>query len=73
MLHTFRLGPMVTSWCMRFEAKHRYFKKMSISLGNFKNVPLTLAERHQNRQCYMKYNLCKPTECGAGNFLVVAL
>ena len=68
----FRLGPMTTSWCMRFEAKHRYFKTLAAGLGNFKNLPFTLAQRHQNKQCYAMYDMCKPTECGRGNtyFLV---
>ncbi len=55
----FRLGPMMTSWCMRFEAKHQYFKKLAAGLGNFKNLALTLATRHQNKQCYTKFNICK--------------
>jgi len=37
---------------MRFEAKHKYFKKMAQTLGNFINIPKTLAHRHQRFMCY---------------------
>ena len=45
------VGPLVAFWCMRFEAKHSYFKQISHSIGNFINLPLTLASRHQQSQC----------------------
>ncbi|XP_028407455.1 uncharacterized protein LOC114530067 [Dendronephthya gigantea] len=41
------LGPLARSWCMRYEAKHHYFKKLSTIIGNFTNLPYTLAMRHQ--------------------------
>lgn len=44
---------------MRYEAKHSYFKHMARVLGNFKNIPLTLARRHQR---YMCYQLSIPSE-----------
>ena len=37
---------------MRFEARHRYFKRMALQLGNFINVACSLAMRHQRLQCY---------------------
>lgn len=37
---------------MRFEAKHSYFKKLAQNIGNFINVPWTLAMRHQMWGCY---------------------
>ena len=43
---------MVRSWTMRFEAKHERLKRQATSLGNFTNIPWTLALRHQLRQCY---------------------
>lgn len=43
---------MVRTWCMRYEAKHRYFKKIAMNMGNYTNVALTLAERHQLQACY---------------------
>ena len=37
---------------MWFEAKHSYFKKVVQSIGNFKNLSLTLGKRHQLMSCY---------------------
>ena len=45
------LGPMVQTWTMRHEAKLNLFKRAS-RLGNFKNIALTLAQRHQRWMCY---------------------
>ena len=45
------LGPMVRTWTMRYEAKLNLFKRAS-RLGNFKNIALTLAQRHQRWMCY---------------------
>jgi len=41
---------MVRSWCMRFESKHTYFKQVAIALGNYINVPYTVADRHKKMQ-----------------------
>ncbi|XP_060064737.1 uncharacterized protein LOC132545086 [Ylistrum balloti] len=43
-------GPVRTCWCMRFEAKHSYFKQLALRVRNFKNINATLAQRHQNLQ-----------------------
>ena len=43
-------------WCMRFEAKHSYFKKMANTLGNYKNLPKSLASRHQHLVSYQMSN-----------------
>jgi hypothetical protein len=57
LLHTPRLimqyGPLVCHWTVRFEAKHRYFKQLTSSIKNFKNLPFSLANRHQQLQCYL--------------------
>lgn len=45
-----RLGPLTTSWCMRMEAKNSYFKKIG-QQGNFKNIALSVAKRHQRLMC----------------------
>ena len=37
---------------MRFEARHRYFKRLAVQLGNFINVAYSLAMRHQRLKCY---------------------
>ena len=44
------LGPLVRHCCMRFEARHRYFKDLA-PLQNFKNICLSLAERYQLDDC----------------------
>ena len=35
---------------MRMEAKNSYFKRMA-QIGNFKNIPLSVARRHQKFIC----------------------
>ena len=45
-------GPLVRLWTMRFESKHSYFKRCICNSPNFKNVCLTLAEKHQLLQAY---------------------
>lgn len=37
---------------MRYEAKHKYFKRIANVIGNFKNVEKTVAFRHQRMMCY---------------------
>lgn len=48
-----RFGPLIRLWTLRFESKHTYFKQCARKLHNFKNVCLTLAERHQLLQVYL--------------------
>ena len=48
----FRYGPLVCSWCMRYEAKHHYFKRLAVVLGNFINLAFSLAKRHQESLTY---------------------
>ena len=50
LLFSNRTGPLVSSWCMRMEAKHNYFKKVA-QVGNFKNIAYSLAHRHQRLLC----------------------
>ena len=47
-----RCGPLIRNWCMRFEAKHSYFKKMAQTLGSYKNIAKTVSTRHQYYMCY---------------------
>ena len=37
---------MTQTWCMRYEAKHSYFKTMAAYIGNF-------TDRHQTHNCYL--------------------
>ena len=48
----YRFGPLVRSWCMRFEGKHNYFKDLARRVRCYKNIPKTLASRHQHMMCY---------------------
>lgn len=41
------LGPLKNFWCMRFESKHAYFKRVQKVTNNSINLPYTLAQRHQ--------------------------
>ena len=50
----FSHGPLLRSWCMRYEAKHHYFKHLSTIIGNYKNISYTLAMCHQHWLCYMQ-------------------
>lgn len=45
-------GPLRNLWCMRFEAKHQYFKSVVNHLRNFINVSKTLCTRHCMLQAY---------------------
>ncbi|KAI7812698.1 hypothetical protein IRJ41_007415 [Triplophysa rosa] len=47
-----KFGPLKQLWCMRFEGKHQYFKRLAHNTCNFKNLSYTLAKRHQLRQCW---------------------
>lgn len=47
----FRVGPMQRTWAMRHEAKLNMLKLAS-RLGNFKNIAMSLAFRHQRLLCY---------------------
>ncbi|XP_022111534.1 uncharacterized protein LOC110990748 isoform X2 [Acanthaster planci] len=44
------LGPLVQYSSMRFEAKHRQFKKWANACNNFKNIAKTVATKHQQAQ-----------------------
>lgn len=45
-------GPLKSLWCMRFEGKHQYFKRLARNTCNFRNLCNTLSKRHQLRQCW---------------------
>ncbi|XP_006814527.1 uncharacterized protein LOC102801076, partial [Saccoglossus kowalevskii] len=45
-------GPLRHHWCMRFEGKNGYFTNKRYK--NFRNIPLTLASRHQMYMAYMQ-------------------
>lgn len=45
-------GPLTEVWTMRFEGKHKFFKKVIRDAQNFKNVAMTLAVKHQKALCH---------------------
>ena len=64
----YRTGPLVLTWCMRTEAKNAYVKRIARS-SNFKNVPFTVARRHQRLLCAHLQSASffdKALECGPG-------
>ena len=75
VLHYFiSVGPMVSTWCMRMEGKNSYFKKIS-RIGNFKNLPLSIAKRHQKLLCAKlqgPFFSFTHLECGPCKWLVFA-
>lgn len=61
-----KIGPMTRSWNMRNEAKLNIFKQAG-RLGNFTNISLSVAHRHQRLLCYelsTSMFLGSPLECG---------
>jgi len=42
---------------MGFEGKHSYFKDLTRKIKNFKNLPLSLAKRHQSIECSDSTNI----------------
>lgn len=50
-----QFGPLVALWTMRFEAKHSFFKRVVRHTNCFKNVLLSLSQRHQFHMAYHLY------------------
>lgn len=55
-----KFGPLIRVWTMRFESKHSYFKRCTRHLKNFKNLCLTLSERHQMFQAFLSAGSVSP-------------
>lgn len=67
-----RMGPAALYNCIRCEAKHRFFKKLVETLGNYKNIPKSLAIQHQLNQAYVwNKSLRTPPAIGPCNDLDV--
>ncbi|XP_071839080.1 uncharacterized protein [Apostichopus japonicus] len=45
-----QFGPLINTWTLRFEGKHNYFKEISKTTKNRKNLCKTLAQRHEFMQ-----------------------
>lgn len=59
-----RFGPLRHQWCMRFEGKNAHIKRLAKQ--NFKNVPYSVATRHQD---YMCMQMLSPPGVHSTNFL----
>lgn len=64
-----KMGPLLSVWCIRYEAKHAYFKQLMRSIRNFINIPLTLSMWHQQWQCN-RFRLAK-NNCSGEKVLCV--
>lgn len=63
------LGPLVRAWTMRHEAKLSVLKTAGRS-SNFKNISLSVSQRHQRLMCYefaLGGAFLSSTECGPCN------
>lgn len=47
-----KFGPLPEVWTMRFEGKHKFFKRAIRNAQNFKNIPMTLAVKHLKADSY---------------------
>lgn len=47
-----KFGPLPEFWTMRFEGKHKFFKRAIRNTQNFKNVSMSLATKHQKAVSY---------------------
>ncbi|XP_063357730.1 uncharacterized protein LOC134675057 isoform X1 [Cydia fagiglandana] len=50
-------GPLIYSWTLRFESKHRFFKNVVRHLPNFVNITLSLSNRHQLHEGYLSQGI----------------
>lgn len=49
-----KLGPLMKVFTLRFESKHTFFKRTMRVLRCFKNITLSLAEKHELFQSYLR-------------------
>ncbi|XP_028403161.1 uncharacterized protein LOC114525900 [Dendronephthya gigantea] len=70
------LGPLLHYWTMRFEAKHRFFKRLGHIVCNYRNILKTLCSRQQMYLCYNiisgKDLVERDVEIGPGSIEIVA-
>lgn len=46
-------GPLINLWAMRFEGKHNYFVQLVSQIKSYKNICLSLANRHQQHMSHV--------------------
>lgn len=56
---------------MRMEVKHNFLKRIAQQQGNFKNVPLSVAKRHQKLMCALLNNAGKSIITSSGMFVTM--
>lgn len=57
LMHALRkYGPLVYTWCMRFEAKHRQLKSTATSISGSLNLPKSIFVKCQLRLVYLRVN-----------------
>ena len=74
-VHYNRTGPLLNTWCMRMEGKNSVCKNAAHT-SNYKNVPYTVAKRHQHLLCaYLQSGAFfdNELECGPGIAITVDL
>ena len=57
-------GPLVGLWTMHFKAKHSFLKQVAVHSNCFRNIPVSLAVKHQFMISYYlskAFSLDKPT------------
>lgn len=64
------VGPILHMWCMRYEAKHNFFKRQ---LKSFKNITKTLARKHQSCMAMYQESFSKERlTVGPGKILMLS-
>ena len=49
-----QFGPLMKVWTLRYESKHRYFKRVVRHILNFINLLKSLSEKHELFQCLIR-------------------
>ena len=57
-----KIGPLLHTWCMCYEAKHNFFQKQ---VNSFQNITKTLARKHQKQMAY-KWQTFDPSRVTTG-------
>lgn len=65
-----QIGSLKQYWSMTYEARHKFFKTTAHVVCNFKNIPKTLAYRHQLSHCFslMSKDVFSPSNFVVANY-----
>ncbi|KAJ8665138.1 hypothetical protein QAD02_006800 [Eretmocerus hayati] len=61
-------GPLIKVWTLRYESKHKFFKKTIRTRQNFKNIIKTASEKHELLQSYIRLGADARLEIDLGGF-----